>query len=139
MRLSDRRVSFVPPCCTPVTCQIALGIVQEQDALNWLVESSGIALPTSLGSLLNQGISPFTLESETRLARQLCTSRLYPGIALVELPRVNQMAPGQVAEEVRAYRNAGADGLVLAWDLWLIPLERLVQVRKAWEDQGVPN
>jgi len=112
---------------------------QEQDALRWLAQASGIALPASMDTLQEQGVSPSTLERETRLARQQCTGRLYPGIALVELPGVNHLAPGQMAEEVRAYRDGGADGMVLAWDLWLIPLERLDQVGKAWEDQGAPN
>lgn len=106
---------------------------QERDALHRLASASGVPLPDRVSVLQKQGISASTLESETRLARQQCEGRLYPGIALVELPGINHLVSGKIAEEVRAYRDGGADGLVLAWDLWSIPLERLDEVGKAWE------
>ncbi len=105
----------------------------EKDSLGWLARASCVALPASTDTLQKQGVSPTALEGETRLARQQCTGRLYPGIALVEIPGVNHLAPGQIIKEVHAYRDGGADGLVLAWDLWLTPLRRLDQVRKAWD------
>ena len=37
-----------------------------------------------------------------------------------------------IGADLCAFRDAGADGLVLSWDLWHIPLERLELVHACW-------
>jgi hypothetical protein len=48
------------------------------------------------------------------------------------LENVNRVPAELFPSELNAYRTGGADGLVLAWDLWQIPLERLEQIAQFW-------
>jgi hypothetical protein len=59
-------------------------------------------------------------------------SPLFAGIELVEIEGVAQLDREQILADLRAFREAGADGLVLSWDLWHIPPERLDLVREVW-------
>jgi hypothetical protein len=57
---------------------------------------------------------------------------LLAGIELVELAGVTSLNAEQIAADLRAFQEAGADGLALSWDLWHIPPERLELVRTVW-------
>jgi hypothetical protein len=61
----------------------------------------------------------------------LGVTRLLAGIALVEMKAVNESTPEQVQADLKAAR--AADGLVISWDLWQTPLERLEPIRSLWE------
>ena len=52
-------------------------------------------------------------------------SGMMAGIELVEIAGVAELDEAQIRADLAAVRAAGADGLVLSWDLWAIPLERL--------------
>ena len=45
---------------------------------------------------------------------------------------ITRLNPAQITRDLGAVRAAGADGLVLSWDLWQMPLDRLELVRQSW-------
>ncbi len=105
----------------------------EAKALEWLSLATRLPLPPTRAMLRENGLSPGALAAETRRGRAAGVSALLAGIELVEMEGVCQLKQTQIAADVDAFRTAGADGLVLSWDLWHIPLERLELVRDALE------
>jgi hypothetical protein len=106
--------------------------VGEATALEWVGQATGLALPPSRTGLVNDGVSAEALSAEVTRGRQAGVRRLYAGLELVEMEGVTRLKRAQIAADLRALRAAGADGLVLSWDLWHIPLERLELVRDVW-------
>lgn len=118
------------------------------DLANWLSESktmsakralaelekvTGVQLPGSLASLRNKGFTSETLAAEVARGRQLsgdCQS--LAGIELVEMSGVSELDGFQIEADLRAIKEAGADGLSLSWDLWHMPLDRLAVVNSVW-------
>jgi hypothetical protein len=118
-----------------------LGLVQwlvdqhgatEADALAWLARATGMLLPTGSTVLRERGLAPEALAAEVRRARAAGVRVLFAGIELVELESVTRLERGQVQADLQALRGAGVDGLVLSWDLWHIPPDRLELVRATW-------
>jgi len=101
----------------------------EVEALERLSQAVHLPLPPTRTALREQGLAPEALAAEVQRARAAGVSRLLAGIELVELEGVTRLDPQQIAADLRAFREAGADGLVLSWDLWHIPLDRLDLVR----------
>ncbi len=106
--------------------------ISAEGALRWLAEASGLPLPSSRLALQADGVSPGLIEIETGRGRRLARKGLFSGLALVELPGINRVEPSEVLAEIAAGRRAGADGLVISWDLWEVPLERLELVWAGW-------
>jgi hypothetical protein len=52
------------------------------------------------------------------------------GLELVEIPGVSELKIGQIRQDWQAVLQAGVEGVVLSWDLWHMPLERLNVVRE---------
>lgn len=104
----------------------------EPQVLGKLAEFTKLPLPKTGHDLRNQGLSPEALVSETRLGHSQVSGTLLSGAALVELAGVNHMDDQQASAELLAYRQGGADGLVLSWDLWHISDERLELVKQTW-------
>jgi len=104
---------------------VTAGGVDEPTALTWLAEATGWDLPHR-GEILRRGLSSFAiLTAEINRGRAACSRRLLAGVELVEMPGVSELSSEQIKADVAAVRAAGVDGLVLSWDLWHIPLERL--------------
>lgn len=106
--------------------------VGERAALALLSRASRLPIPSTRATLQERGLPPDALAGEVKRARTLGVSTLLAGIELVELEGVTRLHPAQIEADLRAFRQAGADGLVLSWDLWRIPLERLDVVRQIW-------
>jgi hypothetical protein len=106
--------------------------VGESQALDWLSQASGLPLPRSRDALRARGLAPAALEVEVRQARATGIRNLLAGIELVEIEAVAQLNREQIERDLRAFKAAGADGLVLSWDLWHMPLERLELVEAIW-------
>jgi hypothetical protein len=101
-------------------------------ALAALSQASGLPLPTSLDDLKAPGLSPQALAAEIRRGRAAGIGQLLAGVELVEIEGITHLRPPQIAADLRALREAGADGLVLSWDLWHIPLDWLELVGRMW-------
>ncbi len=99
--------------------------VPEERALACLGTSAGMRLPATCADLITQGLTADTLGAEVRRARTMGVSKVLAGIELVEIEGVTRLNPEQIYADVRAFRTAGADGLVLSWDLRHIPLSYL--------------
>jgi hypothetical protein len=108
----------------------------EAETLSWLSGVVGLPLPTTRARLCQEGLSPQALGAEVRRGRAHGITTLLAGIELVEIEGVARLHPEQIAADLRTFRAAGADGLVLSWDLWYIPLERLELVRSVWIANG---
>jgi hypothetical protein len=106
--------------------------LSEAQALGWLSEASGLRLPSTREALNERGVTPKAVGGETRRARAVGVRRLLAGIEMVELEGITRLDEAQIAADLSAVRSCGADGLVLSWDLWHIPLERLEWARQAW-------
>ncbi len=101
-------------------------------ALPILSRAIKLALPASVDDLRRQGIGPPELADEVARGRQAGITTLMVGIELVELASVTALKTSQIKADLRAFRRAGPDGLVLSWDLWRIPPPRLDLVREVW-------
>jgi hypothetical protein len=112
------------------------GSAREAEALDWLAQAARVPLAASLDTLCERGLSPDALAQETRRARAAGVGNLLAGIELVDLEGVTRLDEGQIAADLRALREADPDGLVLSWDLWRIPPERLEIVRRVWSPQS---
>ena len=104
----------------------------ESETMEWLSLATRLPLPSTRALLREQGLSPEALAAETRRGRAVGVSTLLAGIELVEIEGVTRLNPAQITADLRAFHAAGADGLVLSWDLLYIPLERLELVRAIW-------
>jgi len=103
--------------------------VSEADALTGLSLATGLPLPATRAELRQRGLAPEALAIETRRARAAGVTPLFAGVELVEIEGVVRLDQRQIVADLHAFRQAGADGLVLSWDLWHIPPERLDLVR----------
>ncbi len=110
------------------------GWVSESDVLGWLAVATGLSLPRNRDSLRQEGLAPQALAAEVRRGRAAGVTTLLAGIELVEVEGVTNLSPRQIAADLDGFRAAGADGLVLSWDLWHIPVERLELVRTVYLD-----
>jgi hypothetical protein len=106
--------------------------VRETQALEWLSQATRLPLPSTRAALAERGLPPEALAAEAQRGRVAGVRPLLAGIELVEIEGVAQLDRQQIAADLRAFHNGGADGLVLSWDLWHIPLERLDLVRTTW-------
>jgi hypothetical protein len=106
--------------------------VNETQALEWLSLATHLPLPPTRAALAERGLAPEALAAETQRGRAAGVSPLLAGIELVEIKGVAQLDRQQIVADLHAFYNGGADGLVLSWDLWHIPLERLDLVRAVW-------
>ena len=107
------------------------GTVTEAEALRWLSHAAHLPLPSSLDALAERGLSSEALRAETQRARAE-VGTLLAGIELVDLAGVTRLDPRQIIADLRAFREARPDGLLLSWDLWRIPPDRLETVRTIW-------
>ncbi len=106
--------------------------VGEQQALGWLSRASGLSLPGNRAKLRARGLAPADLAVEVQRGRAAGIRNLLAGIELVEVEGIAQLDQEQIEADLRAFRAAGADGLVLSWDLWHMPRERLGLVGAVW-------
>jgi hypothetical protein len=74
------------------------------------------SLPLSEGELDSQ-----SLAHEIQGGRDAGVTKLFAGIALVELEGIHQLTLEQVEADLAVCHNLKVDGLVLSWDLWHIP------------------
>jgi hypothetical protein len=110
--------------------------ISEPEALEWLSLATRLPLPPTCTVLREKGLTPDALAVEVRRGRAAGASTLLAGIELVEVEGVTHLHPAQIAADLNALRAAGANGLVLSWDLWHIPLEHLDLVRHRLEFAG---
>ncbi len=97
----------------------------EMEALDFLNKQTKLALPGTFQDLRAQGLPSSALASEVRRGQRLGVRSLYAGLELVEIPGVCELSPEQIRQDWSAVLEAGVDGVVLSWDLWHMPLERL--------------
>lgn len=101
------------------------GALHERQVLSPLATLLGLPLPADEAALRRDGLAAEALAVEVGRARALSAAPLLAGLELVEIPGVCTLQATQVRATLSALRGAGVDGLVLSWDLWRIPLERL--------------
>ena len=106
--------------------------MERSEVLGWLSGASGLPLRATPEALREDGLTPEALASEVRRGRLAGVRTLLAGIELVEIEGGTRLRPEQITADLAAFRSAGADGLVLSWDLWRIPHERLELVRRSW-------
>jgi hypothetical protein len=104
--------------------------LSEPDALAVLSEASGLPLPVTRPALRAHGLSPAALAGELARSRSLIGGALLAGIELVDLAGLVELAEPQILADLQVVDQSPADGLVLSWDLWHIPAERLDWVQR---------
>ncbi len=112
--------------------------IPEAQALAWLSTVTQLPLPATRAALREQGLPSEALITEVSRARGAGVHPLWMGIELVEIPGVSHLESTRLERDLATLRTAHVDGLVLSWDLWHIPLERLEQVRKVTSQCHTP-
>lgn len=107
--------------------------IREPDALKWLSRATHLLLPRSRTELRERGLPPEALAAEVKRSRAAGVGALLAGIELVEMEGVTRLNPTQITHDLHALRDTHVNGLVLSWDLWHIPLERLELVCQVWQ------
>jgi hypothetical protein len=103
----------------------------EPEAMGILAEATGFSLPDNRAELRHAGLGSGTIAQEIESGRAQGVSHLLAGVALVEIISINESNQEQVQADIMATRYS--DGLVISWDLWQTPLERLDIVHSLWE------
>jgi hypothetical protein len=103
--------------------------VSETQALTWLTQASGLPLPRQRTALRSEGLPSAALITEMRRGQAAQVKNLLAGIELVEIDGVAQLSLPQIERDLQALQSIGIYGLVISWDLWHIPNERLALVR----------
>ncbi len=106
--------------------------ISEPQALTWLSQASRLPLPPSCTELRRHGLSSAALQIEMEQARTAGVSNLLAGVELVEIEGIAHHERSQIETDLHTLRKTDIDGLVLSWDLWHIPLERLQFVGAVW-------
>lgn len=104
----------------------------ESETLEFLTILTGLPLPPALSDFQKVGFSAPVLVEEIRRGRRQGIRQLLTGVELVEIPGVAELSQAQIFSDLSSAYQAGADGLVLSWDLRHIPLERLPLVAQTW-------
>jgi hypothetical protein len=107
-------------------------IFQAKEIIEWMSNVTGLHLPVTHIDLQNKGLAPETIVSEYKRAQSLVKNTLLPGIELVDIEGVTRLNRHQIMSDLTALHSAGAEGLVLSWDLRHIPYERLELVGEIW-------
>ena len=107
-------------------------IFQAKEIIEWMSNITGLHLPDTHIGLQNKGLAPETIVFEYKRAQSLVKNTLLPGIELVDIEGVTRLNRHQIMSDLTALHSAGAEGLVLSWDLRHIPYERLELVGKIW-------
>jgi hypothetical protein len=105
----------------------------DNKALKCIKDSSGLPVPATKAELAKSGLGSETIAKEIQRGQARGITNLLAGVALVDVKNVHESTPKQIRTDLQASRSA--KGLVLSWDLWQIPLERLDTIRKIWEDE----
>ncbi len=108
-----------------------LGIAEGR-ALALLAAATGLPLPPARRALRKQGLGPAALRNEVARGKHNGIERLLCGIELNDVAEVTDLNDIQIGEDLRAMRMGAPDGLVLSWDLLLMPLERLKLIQALW-------
>ena len=108
--------------------------IRQDTALTWLATATRLPLPTTRAMLQKQGLPSTALAIEVNRAQAAGAHPLWMGIELVEIPGVSHLDPTQLEHDLATLRTTDVDGLVLSWDLWHIPLERLERVEASQSD-----
>lgn len=105
----------------------------EHEAIQLMAESTQLPFPKTIKEIREKGFSSEVLAIETRRALKSGIKNCLPGIELVDEEELTNLTTEQITADLESFRDAGANGLVLSWDLWFIPLKRLKLVRKVWK------
>jgi hypothetical protein len=115
-------------------CLVREGGMSEAAALAHLAEATQLPLPEERAYLRERGLPSEALVREVHRARAAGVRRLLAGVELVEIQDIAALNDAQLEVDLRALCDAPLDGLVLSWDLWHMPPERLALVRRVYED-----
>lgn len=107
----------------------------ESDAFQLLSKATHLPLPPIRELLRKKGMPSEALAIETKRANRADIKQCLPAIELVDEEDLTNLNPDQIKADLKAFRDAGAEGLVLSWDLWFMPLERLDLVREVWSNK----
>lgn len=105
----------------------------EPEAIQLLAEATHLPFPATVKEIREKGFSPEALAIETKRALKTCIKNCLPGIELVDEEDLTSLNKEQIKADLEALHDAGAKGLVLSWDLWFMPIERLELVKNIWK------
>jgi hypothetical protein len=88
--------------------------VNETEATEVVGRASGLFLTMN-------GLDSESIAHEIQRGRSAGITNLLAGIALVKVEGIHNPTLEQIRGDLAACNNAGADGVVLSWDLWHIP------------------
>ena len=97
----------------------------------WLQANVSEMAGSSIAEVERDGAPSALISAETRRAVELAgTTPVYMGVEAVSIPAFNiHVTPDHVRQMLSIAREAGARGVVLAWDLLNMPVENLLAAR----------
>ena len=102
------------------------------EAMQFLINAVNLPLPNNPTTLYRKGLSSRALQLEVRRGLDQIDTPVLIGVELVEIEGVAELDSLQIREDLSAVLALQPAGLVLSWDLWDMPLERLDLVREIW-------
>jgi hypothetical protein len=99
--------------------------MSEAEALIFLQKQSNLGLPHSIQQLRAHGLTSSALALEVRRGREMGLRPLYAGLELVEIERICELNTEQIRQDWSAVLEVAIEGVVLSWDLWHMPPDRL--------------
>jgi hypothetical protein len=106
------------------------------DAMQFLINAVNLPFPNDPTNLRRKGLSSQALQLEVKRGLDQIDTPVLFGVELVEIEGVAELDHLQIREDLSAVLALQPAGLVLSWDLWDMPLERLDLVREIWFMSG---
>jgi hypothetical protein len=104
--------------------------LSEAQSLELVSQITGLQLPSNVGSLKTDGLSPASLENELRRGIEACSVPVLAGMELARLGGITSQNPRSIQADLVGLKKANPAGLAISWDLLHIPLEWLDLVRQ---------
>ncbi len=108
----------------------------ERSALDFIANAAGWTLPSSWAAIQHDEVPASVLTQEIERGHLAGVSTLLAGVELVEMPEVAQLSTPQIQDDACAVRAGRPEGVVLCWDLWRIPLERIRLAGTLYSEQA---
>lgn len=102
--------------------------LNESAVFNTIHQVTGFELPSNQADFRKNGLPSASISLEIQRGRIQGVTSLLAGVALVDLPGIHESTHQQIQTDLLACQSA--DGLVLSWDLWHIPLSVLETIQK---------
>jgi hypothetical protein len=102
------------------------------ESLSLIAQACGLQVPQDVEILKRDGFGVETIQQEISRIKKNREVPIYAGVALVQMENIHSVDDNQIQEDILANQATDVAGLVISWDLWHIPTERLQMLRNIY-------